>query len=145
MWHDSALIVGYTAALAVFMLALSFVGGRTQTLLARRGVRVLADISYGIYLIHAILLWTISRELTPPHGDLLAKDGSLRSFLILAALVLPVSVAYGYLSARFVEQPIRRAAHRYGRRAQARRAAATQDPAAAPLASAAGARAEDSG
>jgi peptidoglycan/LPS O-acetylase OafA/YrhL len=29
-----------------------------------------------------------------------------------------LAVAYGYLSGRFLEQPIRRWAHRFGRRAQ---------------------------
>ena len=41
-----------------------------------------------------------------------------RSFLagaVLTALVVPASVLYGYLSARFLEQPIRRWARRYGR------------------------------
>ncbi len=127
-WDSSFLMLGYTAALGVAMLFLAFVPGRVRTVLSNPRVRLLADISYGVYLIHAVLLWTISTQLSPPHDDFLPKDGSLRTFAIMLVLVLPLSLLYGYLSTRFVEQPIRRWAHRYGRRRQERPAA---DPAPA--------------
>jgi hypothetical protein len=34
----------------------------------------------------------------------------------LTAIVVPTAILYGYLSARFLEQPIRRWARKYGRR-----------------------------
>jgi len=56
----------------------------------------------------------------------LARPEALLAF---TAVVVPICVAYGYLSARLVEQPVRRWARRFGRRAQ--------EPAAAPRAQAA--------
>jgi peptidoglycan/LPS O-acetylase OafA/YrhL len=46
----------------------------------------------------------------------LPTDGNLVSFLVWTLAVVPAAILYGYLSARFVEQPIRRWARRYGRR-----------------------------
>ena len=116
-WNSSALIVAYTLVLTTLMLAVAFIPGRIQAVMAHPGVRWLADLSYGMYLIHAVLLWVIAVQFSPP------KDGSLTSFAILFFTVMPLSVIYGYLSARYVEQPIRRWAHKFGRRAQARSAA----------------------
>jgi peptidoglycan/LPS O-acetylase OafA/YrhL len=120
-WHSPPLVIAYTASLATVMLALSLGPGRLQRPFCHPRVRLLADISYGVYLIHALLLWVIAAEFAPP------KDDSLPTFAILAATVVPLSLAYGYLSTRFVEQPVRRWAQRYGRRAQARQ---TTEPAA---------------
>jgi len=60
-------------------------------------------------------------------------NGSLGTFLALAAIVLPLTVLYGYVSGRYLEQPIRRWAHRFGRRGQA--ATATGTTAKAPAGS----------
>jgi peptidoglycan/LPS O-acetylase OafA/YrhL len=109
------LALGYTASLAVFMLALAFCRPRLQAPFAHPAVRWLAEISYGVFLIHVVVIWFFDGRFSPPN------DGSLGAFLILAAVVVPVSLLYGYLSARFLEQPIRRWAHRYGRRAQEER------------------------
>jgi len=116
-WNSSTLIIGYTLFLTTLMLALAFVPGRLQAVMSHPKVRLLADVSYGVYLIHAVLLWVIAVQFSLPKND------SLRSFAILFFTVFPLSLIYGYLSTRFVEQPIRRWAHKFGRRAQARRAA----------------------
>lgn len=107
--------IGFTASLAVVMLTLAFAPVRLQKPFAHRLARKLGDISYGIYLIQAPILTFLAF-----HWRSLPADGTLRSFTVWVAVVVPVAVLYGYLSARFVEQPIRRWAHRFGRKAQAR-------------------------
>ncbi len=106
--------IGYTASLATLMLALALAPRRMQRPFAHPLARRLGDISYGVYLIHGILLWVVSLELTS-----LPRDGTIGAFLAWAAIIFPLSLVYGYLSARFVEQPIRRWARRFGRQAQA--------------------------
>jgi peptidoglycan/LPS O-acetylase OafA/YrhL len=74
---------------------------------------------------YAIRLFTSA---TAVHGPFNVNgDGSLGTFLALTAVVLPLTVLYGYISGRYLEQPIRRWAHRFGRRDQA----ATARPATA--------------
>ena len=111
--QSSFIAIGYTASLATLMLSLSLAPRPWQALFAHPLARRLGDISYGVYLIHAVILWVISIELTLPN------DGTFGAFLQWAAIVFPLSLVYGYLSARYVEQPIRRWARRFGRQAQA--------------------------
>jgi peptidoglycan/LPS O-acetylase OafA/YrhL len=112
--------LGYTAALATLMIALALSRSRLQAPFAHPLARRLGDISYGVYLIHGVLLWFLSIELTS-----LPTDGTFGAFMAWAAIVIPTSLAYGYLSARYLEQPIRRWARRFGRRAQEDRPGAT--------------------
>ena len=105
--------LGYPAALAATLVALTLLPGRFQSPFANSPIRWAADISYGIYLIHFAVIWVALRELSLP------ADGSMWAVGAWGALVLPVSIAYAYLSARLLERPVRRWAHRFGRRAQA--------------------------
>ncbi|HNI39656.1 MAG TPA: acyltransferase [Solirubrobacterales bacterium] len=100
----------FSTLVAIFMVSLSLAPRSWQTPFAAQPVRNLGDISYGIYLSHMVITYTIAGELTLP------QDGNLKSLLIWTAVVVPLSVIYGYLSARFLEQPIRRWARKYGRR-----------------------------
>jgi peptidoglycan/LPS O-acetylase OafA/YrhL len=104
---------GYPAALATTMVALALSPAWMQWPVANGGIRRIADISYGVYLIHFAVIFFLLHEFSLPH------DRSLGAVLLWAVIVFPVSLAYGYLSARFLEQPIRRWAHRFGRREQA--------------------------
>jgi peptidoglycan/LPS O-acetylase OafA/YrhL len=52
-------------------------------------------------------------------SSLSSNDGEPGTVLAWCAFVLPISLAYAYLSARLVELPVRRWARHYGRRAQA--------------------------
>jgi peptidoglycan/LPS O-acetylase OafA/YrhL len=116
--------IGFTASLATAMVATALGTMRWQRPFAHPFARWLGDISYGMYLIHLViityavrLLFTHSIGFGGPLSDV-SGDGSLGTFVALAALVLPLTVLYGYLSGRYLEQPIRRWAHRYGRRGQ---------------------------
>ena len=104
--------LGFTLSLAAAMLAISLAPRWIQFPFSNRPVRKLGDISYGVYLVHyPLLLIAIYVVGIPLFGD--AWD-----LFLLCAFVIPLSLLYGYLSARFVEQPIRRWAHRFGARAQ---------------------------
>lgn len=104
------LALGYSGSLAALMLATAMpkaIGGR---LFAHPAARALGDMSYGIYLIHMVLVICALAALG------FSADGSPGALLALAAAVLPLSLAYGYLSARLVETPVRRWARQFGRR-----------------------------
>ncbi len=110
--QDHFIALGYTAALASAMLAIA-VGPRwLQAPFSSPLARKLGDISYGVYLIHSVLIFLVLVEIDP------TRDGSFAAFAVWMALILPASIVYGYLSARFLEQPIRRWARRFGRKAQ---------------------------
>jgi acetyltransferase len=108
--REIPLFLGYIGAIAAAMLALSL--SQLRSPFCAPFARRLGDLSYGVFLIHApiiwaFLVWTGTTE-----------DGSPGALITLVAVVVPLSVAYGYLSARLVEQPIRRWARRFGRRAE---------------------------
>jgi peptidoglycan/LPS O-acetylase OafA/YrhL len=67
--------------------------------LARR----LAELSYGIYLIHLVVCWYVCLVWLD-----LPRDGSPRAALLWFGVVIPASIAYAYLSRRFVELPAKR-------------------------------------
>ncbi|MBK8293928.1 MAG: acyltransferase [Solirubrobacterales bacterium] len=102
--------IGFSASLATAMVSLAFCSNRLQWLFANRGIRWLAEISYGVYLSHALILFSA----TFYWG--LGFPTDFREFAVLAGFVVTVSVIYGYLTARFFEQPIRRYAQRFGAR-----------------------------
>jgi peptidoglycan/LPS O-acetylase OafA/YrhL len=105
--------LGYPAALAVLFLAVAFAPARLQRPVTNAPIRWLADISYGIYLIHFAVIWVLLRHLS------LSQDGSAGITTAWIAIVFGVSISYAYLSARLLERPVRRWAHRFGRRHQA--------------------------
>jgi peptidoglycan/LPS O-acetylase OafA/YrhL len=112
--HESLWVTfGYPAALATTMVALALAPAWMQWPVANGGIRRIADISYGVYLIHFAVIFFALREFSLPH------DRTLWAVLAWSLLVFPVSLAYGYFSARFLERPVRRWAHRFGRREQA--------------------------
>lgn len=102
--------IGYSAALATLMVAIALGSTRWRRPFANRPIRKLGDISYGIYLSHMVFAFYLGTLISMP------RDGSVRALAIWIAAVVPGSVLYGYLSARFVEQPVRRWARRFGRR-----------------------------
>ncbi|MBK5232545.1 MAG: acyltransferase [Thermoleophilia bacterium] len=103
--------IGYSTSLAVFMVALAFCSHRLQWFFANRGIRWLAEISYGVYLSHAVIMYAAVWF----WGFGFPVD--FREFMNYALFVVVASIAYGYFTARYFEQPIRRYAQRFGRRA----------------------------
>ena len=112
---DILLTLAIPAAIAAFMLATALAPRRLQAPFAAPRVRRLGDISYGIYLIHFPAILFVGALIGTSDSGL---ADALTHFWILALIVIVISVAYGYLSGRYLEQPIRRWAHRFGRRAE---------------------------
>ena len=111
--HQSIVVtLGVPIALAGLFLALVLLPPRWQRPIANGPLRWTADISYGIYLIHFAVIWFALREFSLSH------DGSPLTVVEWCLVVFPASFAYAYVSARFLERPVRRWAHRYGRRGQ---------------------------
>lgn len=100
----------YSTSMAAAMVAIALGPRILQVPFANRLIRSLGDISYGVYLCHMVIIYLLFRYLDLP------VDGSVRALVIWALAVVPAAILYGYLSARFLEQPIRRWARRFGRR-----------------------------
>ena len=109
--------LGYPLALGAVLVGFTLIPERAQLPASAPVVRWIGDISYAIYLIHFAVIWVAGQELSMP------GDGSVGAVLAWCAIVYPASIIYAYLSARFLERPVRRWAHRYGRRAQPKRPA----------------------
>jgi peptidoglycan/LPS O-acetylase OafA/YrhL len=106
------LMLAIPLVLGVLMVAVTLAPARAQWPFTTPVVRWIGDVGYAFYLFHFAVIWFYSRELSLP------RDGTLGAVLIWLALVLPVAFLYAYLSGRYLEAPIRRWAHRFGRRAQ---------------------------
>jgi len=111
-YQPPLLSVGFSLVLGATMLAITVAPRWIQRPFANTPVRKLGDISYGIYLSHFILI-AIALNLLD-----FGQVPDLSHLAKLTLFVVPIAILYGYLSARFVEQPIRRWAHRFGARAQ---------------------------
>lgn len=103
----------YPAALASLFLAVAFLPEGLQRPVTNAPIRWLADISYGVYLIHFAVIWILRQHTSFTH------DGSAGIVIAWLAIVFGASIGYAYLSARLLERPVRRWAHRFGRRGQA--------------------------
>jgi peptidoglycan/LPS O-acetylase OafA/YrhL len=110
--HSLALSLAFSTLVATLMVSLSLAPAGWQRPVAFNGIRRLGDISYGIYLSHMVIAYVLLDEFSLP------VDGNVPSLLVWTVAVVPAAVLYGYLSARFVEQPIRRWARRFGRRGE---------------------------
>lgn len=102
--------LGFSAFLALTMVSFSLGSKAGESLLASPRLRQFGDISYGIFLSHMVIAWCLLEWADLP------DNGSVGAFAIWTIAVFPAAVLYGYLSARFLEQPIRRWARKYGRR-----------------------------
>jgi peptidoglycan/LPS O-acetylase OafA/YrhL len=118
--RSPVIALGFTGSLATLMVATALGPMRWQRPFAHPFARWLGDISYGMYLIHYViivyaghLLFNSSADVS---GSIHPGSGSFATFVGLAAVVLPLTVLYGYVSGHYLEQPIRRWAQRFGRR-----------------------------
>lgn len=106
---NEVIALSYAVVLAAFMLATSLAPPRRQAPFALPFARRAGDVSYGIYLIHAPLLFYLVALLAP-------TPNTIGGVITVGMPAIAIATAYGYLSARVIEQPIRRWAHRFGRR-----------------------------
>jgi peptidoglycan/LPS O-acetylase OafA/YrhL len=65
-----------------------------------RPIRRFAELSYGVYLIHLVVVIYVCEMLLG-----LPEDGSVATAALWFAVVLPISIVYAYVVTRFVERP----------------------------------------
>lgn len=99
----------YTALIGLFMAATIFCTERWQWPFVNGPVRWLGDISYGVYLIHLVIITSLARLVAMPTGD-------AKAALVWLLAVVPLSILWGYLSSWIVERPVRTWASRWARR-----------------------------
>jgi peptidoglycan/LPS O-acetylase OafA/YrhL len=109
-----SLAIAVPLVFAVFAVATDFVSPRLSRPLTHPLSRGLGEISYSVYLYHLIVIQLCVVSLDFP------TDGHPVDFLRLAAVVLPVSIALGWVSYVLVERPARRYAQRLSRRIRER-------------------------
>lgn len=98
----------YTGLIGLFMTATIFCNDSWQWPFTNPTVRWLGDIGYGVYLIHVVIITSLARLFVMPKGD-------AEAVAIWIVAVVPLSILWGYLSARFLEVPIRTRAARWAR------------------------------
>jgi peptidoglycan/LPS O-acetylase OafA/YrhL len=98
-WLTMPFSAARTALMASIVLAPVWLQRPFDNAPARR----LAELSYGIYLIHLVVCWFVCIVWLD-----LPRDGTLRAALLWFGIVLPTSIAYAYLSRRLVELPAKR-------------------------------------
>jgi peptidoglycan/LPS O-acetylase OafA/YrhL len=104
--------MSFSTSLAAFMVVTTLAPPRLQRPFNLPSIRALGDISYGMYLIHApLILFLIA--LAPGLID------AIGAFWTVMLIGVPLTIVYGWFSAHWIEQPARRWARRYGRRATA--------------------------
>lgn len=98
------LAIAYSAAVAAFLVATAHARSSQQLIFANRPMAWVADISYGIYLIHyPVLAYLLLSGVLP-------RSGTVVAVLAWAGVTLAISVLWGYASAISVERPARRLA-----------------------------------
>ena len=97
------LTMPFSAARAALMASIVLAPVWLQRPFDNAPVRRLAELSYGIYLIHLVICWYVCLVWLD-----LPRDGSVRAALLWFGVVIPTSIAYAYLSRRFVELPAKR-------------------------------------
>ena len=103
----------FPIVLGVLVLATALAPPGAQWLVTNRPARWIGDRSYGVYVIHALVLRFVILHLFRPD-----RTGGLGEFAKWFLIAGSVSMVYGWASYRFVELPIRRRARRVTKRWQ---------------------------
>jgi peptidoglycan/LPS O-acetylase OafA/YrhL len=102
--------LAYTLSRGVLMASIALAPAWIQAPFVNRATRSVADYSYGIYLIHLVVVIYVGASLLS-----LPADGSAAAVLLWFGIVLPLSFGYAFLVRRFAEQPARDWAKRAAR------------------------------
>lgn len=95
---------------AVLLLALVLGPLWIQKPFANRPAKWMADLGFGIYLIHLPVAFYAGQLISPP------RTGTLGALAIWTAIVLPTAIAYAWLSRRLVGLPVIRKAENWIKR-----------------------------
>jgi peptidoglycan/LPS O-acetylase OafA/YrhL len=109
--ENPLLTMPFSAARAALMGSIALAPLWLQRPFDNALARRLAELSYGIYLIHLVICWYVCIVWLD-----LPRDGSVRAALLWFGVVIPSSIAYAYLSRRLVELPAKRWILSAGRR-----------------------------
>jgi peptidoglycan/LPS O-acetylase OafA/YrhL len=101
------LVVAYSLSRAALLAAIALAPFWLRAPFDNAPVRKVAELSYGIYLIHLVVCAYVCSALLG-----LPTDGSLKAVTSWFGVAVAVSVAYAYVSLRYVEAPFRRRARR---------------------------------
>jgi peptidoglycan/LPS O-acetylase OafA/YrhL len=104
------LALAVPATFAVVMGATALAPEWMQWPLSNRVARWVGSVSYGVFLYHVLVLHLTVRAL-----GVTVHDHRTTTVLLLTAVVVPVSLFIGWLSLRFVEQPVVTRARAYAR------------------------------
>jgi peptidoglycan/LPS O-acetylase OafA/YrhL len=80
--------------------------GRDRAFFRLWAVRTLAEISYGVYLLHVLVLNVIAHSVLPMMPNLLGSAEALGCGFLLAAATLAVTLPLAYLVYNFIERPL---------------------------------------
>ncbi len=108
--EPTAIAIGFTVTLLVFVVSVSRAPAWAQWPLTNRVTFWFSEISFSVYIYHSLAIVFAFETLG------VTAHANPRSFLTLAAVVLPLTLAVAVVSYRFVEVPGRA----YGRKAAAR-------------------------
>jgi peptidoglycan/LPS O-acetylase OafA/YrhL len=120
---SALLVIAFTISRGALMAAIALGPLWMQAPFVNRPTRSLAELSYGIYLIHLVAAAYIGGSLLS-----LPTDGSIGAVALWFGVVLPASLLYAFLMVRLVERPVRAWARRATR--PTRRVGAQAVPAA---------------
>jgi peptidoglycan/LPS O-acetylase OafA/YrhL len=120
---SSLLVIAFTISRGALMATIALGPLWMQAPFVNRPTRSLAELSYGIYLIHLVIAAYIGGSLLS-----LPTDGSIGAVTLWFGVVLPASLLYALLMVRIVERPVRAWARRASR--PSRRVGAQAAPAA---------------
>jgi acetyltransferase len=93
----------FSASRAALMASVILAPFWLQRLFANRPAARLAELSYGIYLIHLVAAWYVGLVWLE-----LPRDGSAKAALLWFGTIIPISIAYAWVSRRLVELPVKR-------------------------------------
>jgi peptidoglycan/LPS O-acetylase OafA/YrhL len=122
------LAIAVPIVFAVFAVATDFLPARLSFPLTNPVSRWVGEVSYSVYLYHLIVIQLCVARFGFP------TEGRFVDMLRLALVVLPVSLALGWISYVLVERPARRRAQKFTRRIRERAAARVSPSGAAALA-----------
>ncbi len=96
----SHLLLGFSACLVLVPVTIGESANSNRGLFSSPVMREVGLVSYGVYLWHDILLKYFS--------DVIAQYSGFLAFLALLCMIIPTSLAIGWLSYRLVERPAMR-------------------------------------
>lgn len=111
---SSVLVVSLAAT---FLVTITFYG-RSEGWLASKKLVFLGDISYGLYLLHFIILFAFAELLGPMLGADPSPVTALAMMAFIAALTLAVTIPLATLSYHYLERPLQDLGRKYSKQIQ---------------------------